>query len=450
MDVTRAQRLAFVSASLATSAAVSLAGPIGFIGIVVPHLVRLMVGVDHRIVLPASALFGAAFLVACDLARAHADGAGRDSGRRRHRDGRRTVLLMAARPQGLIRGSWLAAGLAAIVAAGVFADAASDRPATAARLASRHVQKDVPYERAQNRHVQKEVPYERVQNRPVQKDVPHEAQAAAARRASARRIVSLVPALTEMLFAVGAGPQVVAVSSYDEFPPEVKALPQVGALLDPDTERILALRPGPGDRLRLAVGRSRRSSSGPASAPSATATAASTPCSRRCGELGAATGHAAEAARVVADAAAAGSRPCARAWRSGRGRASCSCSSASRDAARDLRQRRQRLPARDAGGRRRAERLRRRARESVQPSQETLLTRAPDVILEVRAAGLLEQGEVARERGVWSALPGLPAVRNQRVHLLSGGYLLVPGPRLADATEAFARALHPDAFPAAR
>jgi iron complex transport system permease protein len=67
VDVVRAQRLAFFSASLATSAAVSLAGPIGFIGIVVPHLVRLLVGVDHRIVLPASALFGAAFLVVCDL-----------------------------------------------------------------------------------------------------------------------------------------------------------------------------------------------------------------------------------------------------------------------------------------------------------------------------------------------------------------------------------------------
>ena len=42
-------------------------GPDGFIGIVVPHLVRLMTGVDHRLVLPASALFGAAFLVGCDL-----------------------------------------------------------------------------------------------------------------------------------------------------------------------------------------------------------------------------------------------------------------------------------------------------------------------------------------------------------------------------------------------
>jgi iron complex transport system permease protein len=67
VDVARTQRLAFLSSSLATAAAVSLAGPIGFVGIVVPHLVRLMVGVDHRLVLPASALFGAAFLVGCDL-----------------------------------------------------------------------------------------------------------------------------------------------------------------------------------------------------------------------------------------------------------------------------------------------------------------------------------------------------------------------------------------------
>ncbi len=68
VDVLRVQRLAFFSASLATGAAVSLGGPVGFIGIIVPHLVRLLVGSDHRIVLPASALFGAGFLVACDVA----------------------------------------------------------------------------------------------------------------------------------------------------------------------------------------------------------------------------------------------------------------------------------------------------------------------------------------------------------------------------------------------
>lgn len=67
VEVERAQRWAFLSASLATGAAVSLGGPVGFIGIVVPHLVRLMVGSDHRVVLPASALFGAAFLVLCDV-----------------------------------------------------------------------------------------------------------------------------------------------------------------------------------------------------------------------------------------------------------------------------------------------------------------------------------------------------------------------------------------------
>jgi iron complex transport system permease protein len=67
VDVLRAQRLAFVSASLATGAAVSVGGPIGFIGIIVPHVVRLLVGSDHRIVLPASAFLGAAFLVTCDV-----------------------------------------------------------------------------------------------------------------------------------------------------------------------------------------------------------------------------------------------------------------------------------------------------------------------------------------------------------------------------------------------
>lgn len=67
VDIERTERLALVSASLATGAAVSLAGPVAFVGIIVPHLVRLVVGADHRLVLPASALFGAALLIGCDL-----------------------------------------------------------------------------------------------------------------------------------------------------------------------------------------------------------------------------------------------------------------------------------------------------------------------------------------------------------------------------------------------
>ena len=57
------------------------------------------------------------------------------------------------------------------------------------------------------------------------------------------RVVSLVPAVTEMLFAIGAGPQVVGVSSFDKTPAEVATRPRVGALLDPDLERILSLKP---------------------------------------------------------------------------------------------------------------------------------------------------------------------------------------------------------------
>jgi iron complex transport system permease protein len=67
VNVERAERVALVSASLATGAAVSLAGPVSFVGIIAPHLVRLVVGADHRLVLPATALFGAAFLIGCDL-----------------------------------------------------------------------------------------------------------------------------------------------------------------------------------------------------------------------------------------------------------------------------------------------------------------------------------------------------------------------------------------------
>lgn len=66
LDVHRTQRVAFFSASIATGAAVSIGGPIGFIGIIVPHLVRLIVGADHRLVLPVSAFLGGAFFVACD------------------------------------------------------------------------------------------------------------------------------------------------------------------------------------------------------------------------------------------------------------------------------------------------------------------------------------------------------------------------------------------------
>jgi iron complex transport system permease protein len=53
--------------SVAVGASVALAGPIGFVGIVVPHLLRLTVGADHRLVLPGSIFLGGSLLVLADV-----------------------------------------------------------------------------------------------------------------------------------------------------------------------------------------------------------------------------------------------------------------------------------------------------------------------------------------------------------------------------------------------
>jgi iron complex transport system permease protein len=62
------RRIVYVAASLATAAAVTTAGSIGFVGLIVPHLVRLAVGNDQRLLLPASVLAGGALLVIADTA----------------------------------------------------------------------------------------------------------------------------------------------------------------------------------------------------------------------------------------------------------------------------------------------------------------------------------------------------------------------------------------------
>jgi len=62
------QRVLLVAASLMVGAAVSVAGLVGFVGLIIPHLLRLLIGPDHRLLVPASALAGAAFLLLCDTA----------------------------------------------------------------------------------------------------------------------------------------------------------------------------------------------------------------------------------------------------------------------------------------------------------------------------------------------------------------------------------------------
>ena len=259
------------------------------------------------------------------------------------------------------------------------------------------------------------------------------------------RIVSLVPALTEMLFAIGAGPQVIAVSSYDEFPPEVKSLPRVGALLDPDMERILALRPDlvvsygsqTDVQAQLARAKIRVFSYRHAGLNGVFTTLK---------DLGVAVGRTADADRLARDIRS--------------GLDAIQTRVRGRPKARTLL-----VFERDpaslrgvyvsggvgflhdmlgiAGG---VNVFADVARESVQPSVETMLARAPEVILEVRATGLLGPADMAQAKRVWGALASVPAVQHGRIQILNGEHLVVPGPRVVQGTEAFARALHPDVF----
>jgi iron complex transport system permease protein len=66
IDVEKMKKVLLVAATLTTASAVSVSGVIAFVGLIVPHAVRLMVGPDHRILLPTSALAGAIFLIVAD------------------------------------------------------------------------------------------------------------------------------------------------------------------------------------------------------------------------------------------------------------------------------------------------------------------------------------------------------------------------------------------------
>lgn len=66
LETGRLRLAIIVSATLVTAAAVAIAGIIGLVGLIVPHLARMLVGPDHRVLLPVSTLLGAGFLLAVD------------------------------------------------------------------------------------------------------------------------------------------------------------------------------------------------------------------------------------------------------------------------------------------------------------------------------------------------------------------------------------------------
>jgi iron complex transport system substrate-binding protein len=266
------------------------------------------------------------------------------------------------------------------------------------------------------------------------------------RNADARpaRIVSLIPAVTEMLFAIGAGPQVVAVSSFDEYPAEVLKLPRVGALLDPDLERILSLRP---DLVmvyesQVDLRRQLERASIPtflykhAGLPDITVTIQS---------VGARVGHDTEAAAIVR-------------------RIDGQLADIRRRVAARPRVKTMLVFGRDSMALRGiyasggvgfindmlgiagAENVFGDVRQqAVQATTELILARAPEVIVEMRP-GQMTDDQRRKEIGVWKTLSSVPAVRSERVTILTDQRTVVPGPRVAEGTEIIARAVHPEAF----
>ena len=270
--------------------------------------------------------------------------------------------------------------------------------------------------------------------------------ASAAAQAPAQRVVSLVPALTEMVFAMGAGNRVIAVSSYDEDPPEVKQLPRVGALLDPDVERIIAMRADLvllyGSQTDLMTQLQRASIAyyeyrhGGLEAVTQTMR-----------DLGQRLGRAQQANAVAADIerrlSVLRQRTTGLAkprvllvFSRERGSLRNIYASGGRGFLHDM------LEA--AGGVNVFADIQ---TESVQATSELILTRRPDIILELRSTGIPAAGAHAEEMKAWRTLASLPAVRNNRLHLLPGRWFVVPGPKVADGAEAMFAALHPKARP---
>jgi iron complex transport system substrate-binding protein len=237
----------------------------------------------------------------------------------------------------------------------------------------------------------------------------------------------------------------VGVSSYDTFPPEATTLPRVGALLDPDVERILSLRPDlvityvSQTELERQLGRAGIRIFSDRHGGVATIL-------QTLRDVGRETGHTQEAdtqAREIQSrldgirARVSGRRRPRTLLVFGRqpGTLQQLYAAGGQGFLHDMLE--------IAGGENVLADIR---RDSVQPSHEALIARAPDVVLELQATRRLRSGEAEDTQKAWSALTSIPAVRNRRVLLLSADYLVVPGPRVAMAVEAMARALHPDAF----
>ena len=249
--------------------------------------------------------------------------------------------------------------------------------------------------------------------------------AVAAQQRAPTRIVSLIPSVTEMLFAIGAGPSVVGVSNFDEYPPEVLTRTKVGGLIDPDVERILAIKPdlvivyGTQSDLRTQMDRARVPIFAYEHAGLAGITSTIRALGQRVGKDKEATVLADRIDREIAEIRrlSAGTAHPRTLLVFGRDPEALRNIYASGGIGflHDM------LEA--AGGTNVFADVQ---RQSVQATSELVLSRAPDVILEIR------EGTAVANLTAWNALGSVPAVRTHRIYLLAGDEMVTPGPRVVD------------------
>lgn len=259
------------------------------------------------------------------------------------------------------------------------------------------------------------------------------------------RIVSLVPSVTEILFAIGAGSKVIGVSSYDRQPREVAAIPRVGGLLNPDVERIFRLRPdfvvvyATQTDLRAQLARARITEFAYTNTDLAGVAATMRQLGKRLG-IDAQANRAADdierRLQAIRSRVAGRVRPRILLVFGREPRALRNI-----DAAGGVGFHQDVLEVAGA-----VNVLTDVRRATVQLTSETLLRLAPDAIIDLHYGDQLRSIDLNAERNAWNQLPAVPAVKTGRVYLLLGDEFVVPGPRIAEATEKIARALHPDAF----
>lgn len=261
-------------------------------------------------------------------------------------------------------------------------------------------------------------------------------------------VVTLAPHLTETVFALGKGGEVVAVGRYDDYPPEAARLPKVGGYMDPDLERITALSPRllilPGEHPQVRAFAERQhipvlhvNMDSLATIQEGIATVGAA--------LGCADAAAQLNARIDAEIAALRAQLAGVVPR----KTLIVTSRESHDLNSIYTAGRSSFVSELvalAGG---ANIFADREQNYFEASKEDILQRAPEVILEFHCGQSLTQNQRQSFYDDWNAMSSLPAVNNGRIYFITMSHGLRPGPRIAEVARAIAAELHPEVLAAA-